>query len=92
MTTERMPPRLSTGSVDSLTWAGTNFHTRTRAITAGGTAMRKTDPHQNHSRSAPAMTGPSTAPPLPMPDHRAIALTLARVGPHRAVIRASVVG
>ena len=92
MTIDKIPPRLSTGSVDSLTCAGTNFQTSTKAITAGGTAMRKTDPHQNHSSSAPAMTGPSTAPPLPMPDHRAMALTRALPGPQSAVMSASVVG
>ena len=47
--TERMPPRLSTGSVDSLTWAGTNIQAITSATTARGSVTRKTEPHQKCS-------------------------------------------
>ena len=92
MTTESTPPRLSTLSVDSLTCAGTLKKTRTKASTAGGTAMRKTEPHQNDSRRAPAITGPMIAPPPLRPDHRAMARTRALPGPHSAVMSASVVG
>ncbi len=89
--TERMPPRLSTGSVDSLTCAGTNAHAITSATTANGKVTRKTEPHQKLSSSQPATRGPSDAMAPPRADHRAI--DLVRAGPvHRAVIRANVVG
>ncbi len=41
---DRMPPRLSTGSVLSLTCAGTKIHDSTIATTASGTVIKKTDP------------------------------------------------
>ena len=86
-----MPPRLSTGSVDSLTCAGTNFQAITSAMTARGSVTRKTEPHQKCSSSQPATSGPSDAMAPPRADHRAI--DLVRPGPdHRAVIRANVVG
>src|SRR5215211_2205688 len=89
--TERMPPRLSTGSVVSLTWAGTNFAAITRATTASGSVIRKTDPHQKYCRKKPAITGPNAAIAPPVPDHSAI--DFVRPGPDQsAVIKARVVG
>src|SRR2546430_1268150 len=41
---DRMPPRLSTGFVVSLTWLGTSMSAITRATTASGKAARKTEP------------------------------------------------
>ena len=91
ITTERMPPRLSTGSVVSLTWEGTNAIAMTKATTANGRVMRKTDPHQKCSSNAPEASGPRALIAPPIADHKAI--DLVRAGPdHRAVIRASVVG
>jgi hypothetical protein len=90
-TTERMPPRLSTGSVVSLTWLGTKATAISRATPASGRVIKNTDPHQKWSSSAPAASGPSAAMAPPMPDHSAI--DRVRAGPdHRAVISASVVG
>src|SRR6476661_4613692 len=89
--TDKMPPRLSTGSVDSLTWAGTNRQAITRATTANGSVTRKTDPHQKSSSNQPATSGPRDAMAPPRADHSAI--DLVRPGPdHSAVIRARVVG
>jgi hypothetical protein len=52
---------------------------------------RKTEPHQNRSRSHPESSGPREAIAPPMPDHNAIERV--RAGPdHSAVISASVVG
>ncbi len=59
MSAERMPPRLSTGSVASFTWLGTNLSARRSATTASGRVTRNTDPHQKCSSSAPAISGPS---------------------------------
>ncbi len=42
-TTERMPPRLSTGSFVSWTWAGTNRSAMMNATTASGMTARKTE-------------------------------------------------
>ena len=90
-TTDRIPPRLSTGSVVSLTWAGTSSTASTKATTASGSVSRNTDPHQNSSSRAPAVSGPSAEIPPPSADQRAI--DFVRAGPdHSAVIRASVVG
>jgi len=90
-TTDKMPPRLSTGAVDSFTWAGTNKMTMTRAIAANGAVNTKTEPHQKYSSNTPATSGPSAARALPIPDHRAMARV--RAGPdHNAVTRARVVG
>ena len=90
-TIDRMPPRLSTGSVVSFTWAGTSTTASTKATTANGSVIRKTDPHQKCSSSAPAVSGPSAEMAPPRADHRAI--DLVRAGPaHSAVMRARVVG
>jgi hypothetical protein len=90
-TTDRIPPRLSTGSVVSLTWLGTMKYAIRTATTASGNVTRKTEPHQKLSRSAPATSGPSDAMPPPIADQSAIALV--RPGPdHSAAISASVVG
>ena len=43
---ESTPPRWSTGSVLSLTCAGTSQTAIASAITASGSVRRKTDPHQ----------------------------------------------
>src|SRR5215510_13709904 len=89
--TERMPPRLSTGSVVSLTWLGTTAIASTNATTASGSVSRKTDPHQYRSSSHPESRGPSDEIAPPRPDHRAIEWV--RAAPvHKAVISASVVG
>jgi hypothetical protein len=90
-TTERIPPRLSTGSVASLTWAGTNFAAIGRATATRGSVMTNTDPHENCSSSAPATRGPSEAIAPPSADQSAI--DFVRAAPdHSAVISASVVG
>src|SRR6516162_5445460 len=90
-TTDKIPPRLSTGAVDSFTWAGTHKTTMIRAITANGTVNTKTEPHQKFSSNTPATSGPRAARALPMPDHRA--MDRVRAGPdHNAVTSARVVG
>ena len=86
-----MPPRLSTGSVVSLTWPGTSQTASTTATAASGNVTRNTDPHQKCSSRKPDNNGPRAEIAPPMPDHKAIE----RVRPdpdHNAVIRASVVG
>ncbi len=65
---ESMPPRLSTGSVASFTWLGTNFRAMTSATTASGSVTRNTEPHQKYSRSAPAISGPRAEMPPPIAD------------------------
>ncbi len=86
-----MPPRLSTGSVVSLTWLGTKRKASTSATAASGNVIRKTDPHQKCSKSRPESSGPSEEIAPPSPDQSAI--DVVRPGPdHSAVIRASVVG
>ncbi len=88
---DRMPPRLSTGSVASFTWAGTRRTARKRATTASGNVIRKTEPHQKCSSSRPENSGPSAAMAPPVPDQSAI--DFVRAGPdHSAVISAKVVG
>ncbi len=90
-TIEMMPPRLSTGFVVSLTWAGTTRHASTSATSASGIVTANTEPHSNCSSSAPEISGPSAEIAPPMPDQSAIARV--RAGPdHSAVISASVVG
>ena len=60
-------------------------------VTASGSVIRKTDPHQNRSRHQPESIGPSAAIAAPIPDHSAI--DFVRAGPdHSAVISARVVG
>ena len=82
---------MSTGPVVSLTWAGTKASDIAKATTASGKVIKNTDPHQNRSSNAPAISGPSTEMAPPRPDHKAI--DRVRPGPdHRAVITASVVG
>src|SRR3954447_26622180 len=88
--TERMPPRLSTGSVASLTWLGTNRTASTSATTTSGSVTKKPAPHQYLESRNPATRGPSAEIAPPIPDHSAI--DLVRPGPdHNAVINASVV-
>src|SRR5262249_25417331 len=90
-TAEMMPPRLSTGSLVSLTWLGTSTTAIRRASTASGRVTRNTDPHQYFSSRPPATRGPSADSPPPIADHKAIAFV--RAGPaHSAVMSASVVG
>src|SRR5215218_3511880 len=90
-TTERIPPGLSTGSVVSLTWLGTTLAAIGKATATSGSVIRKTDPHENCSSSAPATSGPSEAIAPPSADHSAI--DFVRPGPdHSAAISASVVG
>ena len=88
---ESTPPRLSTGSVASFTWLGTNFRAMTSATTASGSVTRNTEPHQKCSRSAPAISGPRAEMPPPIADQSAI--DLVRDCPDQsAVMSASVVG
>ena len=88
---DRMPPRLSTGSVVSFTWLGTSQTASSRATTASGNVSRKTEPHQKCSSRRPDSSGPRAEIAPPIPDHSAIERV--RAGPdHNAVINASVVG
>src|SRR3954470_12462421 len=90
-TTDSTPPGLSTGSVVSLTCAGTSFQAIGKATTTSGNVMRNTEPHSKCSSSAPETSGPSDAIAPPSADHSAIAFV--RPGPvHNAAISASVVG
>ena len=66
--------------------------TSTKAARAKGTARRKAEPHQNHSRRTPASTEPMTVAVALTADHRAIASVRWRPGAHSAVISDSVVG
>ena len=89
--TDRMPPRLSTGSLASFTWAGTSRSAMTSASSASGSVTTNTEPHSNPVRSAPESSGPSAEMAPPSADQSAI--DRVRAGPaHSAVIRASVVG
>ncbi len=90
-TTETMPPRLSTGSVVSFTWLGTNHTAIASAITASGIVTRKTDPQSKCSSRIPLTSGPSAAKPPPIADQSAIDFVRARPD-HSAVMSASVVG
>ncbi len=88
---EMIPPRWSTGSVVSLTCAGTIFHAASRAIAASGAVTMNTEPHANPSSRAPESSGPSADMPPPSADQSAI--DLVRCGPDQsAVISARVVG
>ena len=75
------PPRLSTGSVVSLTWLGTKRSAMTRATTASGSVTRKTEPHSKCSSRNPETSGPSAAMAPPSADHRAIERVRAGPGP-----------
>ncbi len=89
--TDRIPPRLSTGSLPSFTCAGTDRTARASATTASGSVTRNTDPHQKLSSSHPETSGPSAEIAPPSADHSAI--DRVRAGPdHSAVMSASVVG
>ena len=90
-TADSTPPKLSTGSVVSLTWPGTNAQASSSAISANGSVTTKTEPHQKVSSRAPAARMPSAEDAPPIADHKA----MARVRPfpaHSAVINARVVG
>ncbi len=87
-----MPPRLSTGSVVSLTCAGTKRSAASSASAASGSVTRKTEPQSKCSSSAPETSGPSAEIAPPMPDHSAIAFVRGGPDAHSAVISASVVG
>ena len=90
-TAESTPPRLSTGSVPSLTWLGTKKIAIGNAIATSGSVTRNTEPQLKCSSRAPEMSGPSSAIPPPRADQSAI--DFVRPGPdHNAVINASVVG
>src|SRR5512143_739078 len=90
-TTDKTPPKLSTASVVSLTWAGTYVRAMYRATTASGRVSRNTEPHQKCCNRNPDDNGPSDEIAPPIPDHSAI--DRVRPGPdHRAVINARVVG
>ena len=90
-TEDRTPPRLSTGSVVSLTWLGTKRMAMTRATAASGSVTRKTEPHSKCSSRNPETSGPRAAIAPPSADHSAIERV--RAGPdHKAAISASVVG
>ncbi len=83
ITTERMPPRLSTGSVVSLTWEGTKRSAMNSATTASGSVIRKTEPQSKLVSRAPATSGPSDEIAPPSADQRAIDLVRAGPGPER---------
>ena len=86
-----MPPRLSTGSLASLTWAGTKRSAINRARSASGSVTTNTEPQSNPVSSAPESMGPREEIAPPRADHSAI--DRVRAGPaHSAVISASVVG
>jgi hypothetical protein len=88
---ESIPPRLSTGSVVSFTWAGISRTAAWRATSASGSVIRKHEPQSNCSKSAPETIGPSADSAPPIADQSAIAFV--RSGPDQsAVISASVVG
>ena len=89
MMIERMPPKLSTGSVVSLTWEGTNLREDQRDHRQGR-VTRKTDPQSKCSSKAPETSGPGAEMPPPMPDQSAIARVFCP--DQSAVIKASVVG
>ena len=90
-TTERIPPRLSTGSSVSFTCAGTKTIAMKSAIPTSGRVTRNTEPHQKCSSIAPEMSGPSAAMPPPIADQSAI--DFVRGWPAQsAVMSASVVG
>src|SRR5215217_161583 len=72
-TTDRVPPRWSTGSVVSPAWRGTHRAASTTTSAAIGTLGRNTDPHQKRPSSSPPIRGPSAEQPPPIPDHNAIA-------------------
>ena len=91
ITADIAPPTLSTGSVDSLTCAGTLRFAINRARIASGTVIANTEPQLKISRSRPETRGPSIATPPPRADHSAIERV--RDAPDQsAVISASVVG
>ena len=82
---------MSTGSVVSLTWAGTSTTAIEKATTASGSVIEEDRAPPELLEQAPATSGPSEAMPPPSADHSAIAFV--RPGPdHSAVISASVVG
>ena len=91
MSAERIPPRLSTASDVSFTWAGTYRQAMNSATAASGSVTRKTDPQTNRSSSRPAMSGPIAAIAPPVADQSAIECVLD--GPDQsAAISANVVG
>ena len=91
MIAERTPPMLSTGSVASLTCAGTCFWPCSSASSASGTVTRNTEPHAKDCSRNPETSGPSIATPPPSADHAA--MERVRAGPDQsAVMSASVVG
>ena len=91
MKIDSAPPGWSTGSVVSLTCAGTSRSAITSAITASGAVNRNTEPHQKCSSRIPAHSGPSEEIAPPIAAHSAI--DRVRDSPdHSAVISASVVG
>ena len=67
ITADRTPPRLSTGSVDSLNWAGTCRQAMYSATSASGIVTRNTDPQAKCSSRKPESSGPRAAMPPPMP-------------------------
>ena len=72
-TTDRTPPRWSTGSLVSPACRGSHRPARRTTSTAIGTETRNTDPHQKLPSSSPPSRGPSAEQPPPIPDHSAIA-------------------
>src|SRR4029453_4961490 len=72
-TTDRPPPRWSTGWVVSPRCRGRHRPPSTTTSTAIGTLGRNTDPHQKRPSSSPPSRGPNAEQPPPMPDHNAIA-------------------
>ena len=60
-TTDRMPPRLSTFSLVSLTCEGKNFHAMKRATNATGSTTKKTEFQGKRSNSRPGKQGTGCA-------------------------------
>ncbi len=90
--TDRMPPRLSTGSVPSFTCDGTLRIARNSATSASGMTMKNTHGQSAMLRMIPDSSGPETEIAPPTAAHRAIALVRPGPGPHSAAMRARVVG
>ena len=91
MTTEMIPPKLSTGSVASLMCAGTNSDGHHEGNDRERQREQEDGPPPEMLQQVPAASGPSAEMAPPKADHSAI--DRVRAGPdHSAVINASVVG
>ena len=82
-TIDRMPPRLSTGSVDSWTCAGMFFRTRKRATSATGMTTRKTALQGRNNNRVPEIRGPNALMAPPVAAHSAYRSGAGRPAPQR---------